>query len=114
MEKKLTISGIDVRLKSSGALPRLYTTLIHRDIFKDMVMLESVSVDNAMSNDVMTTLENIAYVMYRHANPKDAKSIDEWLEQFGMFGIVQALPEILEMWTSEISTTSVAKKNNEQ
>lgn len=114
MNKTVNISGVEVRLKSSGALPRLYTILCKSDLFKDMKMLESIKAEDLLSNESMVTLENIAYTMYMHANPKEEIGIEEWLEQFGMFGIVQALPEIIELWQEEINTNSVAKKNKEQ
>lgn len=114
MEKFITISGEEVALKSSGALPRLYRTLCGRDIFKDMVALEKMNEESLMSDQAIGVLENIAYTMHRHAVPSDKRKIEEWLESFGMFGIIQALPDILAMWNEEIETQSTAKKKNEQ
>ncbi len=40
VEKTVTISGQNVKFKASAAVPRLYRTLFHRDVFKDMTKLE--------------------------------------------------------------------------
>lgn len=114
MEKTILISGEEVALKSSGALPRLYRTLCGRDIFKDMIALEKMNEESLMSDEAIGVLENIAYTMHRHADPSDKRKVEEWLESFGMFGIIQALPEILAMWNEEIAVQSTAKKKSEQ
>ena len=48
--------------------------------------------------------------MAYHADPSIPKTIDEWLDQFEMFSIYQVLPEILELWGSNLVTDVQAKK----
>ena len=57
--------------------------------------------------------ENVAYIMALHADPTIPGTIDEWLDQFEMFSIYQILPEILELWGSNLFTDVAAKKNGE-
>lgn len=114
MERTINISGVDVEFKSSGALIRLYRTMVGRDLLVDMQALEKNDPQNPLNSDVIEILENVAYVMNRHANPKEKRTIEKWLEQFSTFGLAQALPEIIALWTNEISTQSDAKKNEEQ
>ena len=45
-----------------------------------------------------------------HADPSIPKTIDEWLEQFEMFSIYEILPEILELWGTNLVTDVEAKK----
>ena len=52
----------------------------------------------------------MAYIMAYHADPTIPKTIDEWLDQFEMFSIYQVLPEILELWGSNMLTDIEAKK----
>ena len=40
IEKTVTISGQDVRFRSSATVPRLYRVKFKRDIFKDLAKLE--------------------------------------------------------------------------
>ena len=54
--------------------------------------------------------ENVAYIMAYHADPTIPKTIDEWLDQFEMFSIYQILPEILELWGSNMLTDIDSKK----
>ena len=55
--------------------------------------------------------ENVAYIMAYHADHSIPGTIDEWLEQFEMFSIYQILPEILELWGTNLITDVESKKN---
>jgi hypothetical protein len=48
--------------------------------------------------------ENIAYIMAYHADKTIPSTINEWLDGFGMFSIYEILPEILELWGSNLQT----------
>lgn len=105
MEKTITISGNEIKFKSSGALPRIYRTTFNEDLFADISKLEGTG-ENALDNDVISTLENVAFCMAKHADPSIGDDIIAWLEQFETFALVQALPEILDLWTKEIESKS--------
>lgn len=107
MEKTITISGKAVKFKSSGALPRIYRMTFNEDLFADIGKLEGTTGETALDAEVISTLENVAFCMAKHANKDIGDDIIEWLEQFDTFALVQALPEILDLWTSEIQTNSV-------
>ena len=49
-----------------------------------------------------------------HADPTIPGTIDEWLEEFEMFSIYEILPEILELWGTNLITDVQAKKNFKQ
>ncbi|MBO5535153.1 MAG: hypothetical protein J6B53_07115 [Clostridia bacterium] len=51
------------------------------------------------------------YIMALHADPTISKTIEEWLDLFEMFSIYEILPEILEMWGSNLFTDAKARKN---
>ena len=61
--------------------------------------------------DELEIFENVAYIMALHADPAIPKTIDEWLDQFEMFSIYEILPEILELWGSNLFTDVKARKN---
>lgn len=115
IEKTVTISGQDVRFRSSATVPRLYRVKFKRDIFKDLAKLEKAynkksGKDEDLQIDDLEIFENVAYVMAFHADPSIPKTIDEWLDQFDMFSIYEVLPQILELWGENLMTDVQAKK----
>lgn len=115
IEKTIDIGGQQVKFRSSATVPRLYRIKFKRNIFKDLTKLEkaySKKADNDedMQIDDLEIFENVAYIMAYHADPTIPKTIDEWLDQFEMFSIYQILPEILELWGSNMLTDIDSKK----
>ena len=49
--------------------------------------------------------------MALHGDSNTPSSIDEWLDQFEMFSIYEILPEILELWGSNLFTDVKSRKN---
>ena len=98
-------------------MPRLYRAKFGRDIFKDRSKLEKAYKEkggeegSAMEIEDLEIFENVAYIMAFHADPTIPKTIDEWLEQVDMFSIYEVLPEILELWGTNLITDVEAKKN---
>lgn len=124
VEKTVTISGQNVKFKASAAVPRLYRTLFHRDVFKDMTKLEKsmkrVTPKKGKENpdqppefevEDLEIFENLAYAMAYHADHSIPKNIDDWLDQFDMFSIYQILPELLSLWGANLETEVESKKN---
>ena len=52
--------------------------------------------------------------MAYHADKTIPLTIDEWLDEFGMFSIYEILPEILELWGSNLQTDVQSKKKLEK
>ena len=119
IRKTVQIDGKDVAFAASATIPRLYRAKFKRDIFKDMVKLDSAYKDRTQGNseleiDDLEIFENVAYIMALHADPTIPPTIEEWLDQFEMFSIYEVLPEIVELWGSNLYTDVEAKKNREQ
>ena len=103
LEKAITIGDKQVKFRSSATIPRLYRAKFKRDIFKDLSRLESSykgNSDDGSSFEIedLEIFENVAYIMAYHADHSIPATIEEWLDEFEMFSIYQALPEILELW----------------
>ena len=117
LEKTLTISGKEVRFRSSATVPRLYRIKFKRDIFKDLAKLEKSYKDKASEDgsaleiEDLEIFENVAYIMAFHADHSIPGTIEEWLDQFEMFSIYEVLPEILELWGTNLMTEVESKKN---
>lgn len=99
-EKTVLISGKEVRFRSSAAIPRLYRIKFKRDIFKDLTKLGKSYKGKTDEGEEMQIedLEIFENVIAWHADPTIPGTIEEWLDEFEMFSIYQALPEILELW----------------
>ena len=115
-EKTVLVSGKEVRFRSSAAIPRLYRIKFKRDIFKDLTKLEASykgKTDNGaeMQIEDLEIFENVAYIMALHADHTIPDTIDAWLDEFEMFSIYEILPEILDLWGSNLVTDIQSKKN---
>ena len=117
IEKTVKIGEQEVRFRSSASVPRLYRIKFKRDIFKDLSKLEQSFKDKGGENGSLMEIEdleifeNVAYIMAFHADPSIPGTIDEWLEQFEMFSIYEILPEILDLWGTNLITDVQSKKN---
>ena len=118
LRKTVTIDGKEVPFQASAAIPRLYRAKFKRDIFRDLSKLETSYQARAVHGDELQIddleiFENVAYIMALHADPTIPATIEDWLDQFDMFSIYQVLPEILELWGSNLFTDVKAKKKPE-
>ena len=116
IQKTVKVGDKDVTFRSSATIPRLYRMKFRRDIFKDLSKLEQSYKDKGdgsqeLEIEDLEIFENVAYIMAFHADPTIPGTIDEWLDQFEMFSIYEVLPEILDLWGSNLFTDVSAKKN---
>lgn len=117
MIRTITISGIDCRMKSSAAIPRMYRLKFRRDIMVDMQKL-SDHVEEGKDEDGNSYLEiqdlemfeNIAYLFNKHGDPSQPDTVEEWLDQFEFLDIYEVLPQLIEMWGMENAQMSTRKK----
>lgn len=116
MERTIEVCGKQVAFKSSAAVPRLYRAKFKRDIFQDFSKLEKSYKGKTQDGDAfeiedLEIFENVAYIMAYHADPSIPGTIEDWLDQFDMFSIYEVLPEILELWGTNMLTDVSSKKN---
>ena len=117
LEKTITVGDKQVKFRSSATIPRLYRIKFKRDIFKDLSKLEASyskkkNEDGSFAIEDLEIFENVAYIMAYHADRTISDNIDDWLDQFEMFSIYEVLPEILELWGSNLVTDVASKKNS--
>ena len=126
MEKTVNIGGMDVRMRASALIPRLYRFKFGRDMVSDMRQLQKSYAKAAALPDTateeerqdaqlsvldLTIFENVAWLMAKHADKSVADDPDEWLDSLeGVFTIYEVLPQILELWSMNQATTSTPKK----
>ena len=103
MVKEIKIGDQAVQFKSSAALPVLYRQLTGgKEFFKDI----------GKSGEDNSILLDMAWVMFRHANPKDPVEEMDWLARFEFMDLNNAIVEIASMLTGEQETTSEEKKGD--
>ena len=117
LEKTVTVGVKEVKFRSSATIPRLYRIKFKRDIFKDLSKLDDSyskkkNEDGSFAIEDLEIFENVAYIMAYHADHSIPDNIDDWLDQFEMFSIYEILPEILELWGSNLVTDVASKKNS--
>ena len=116
LEKTVTVGDKEVKFRSSATIPRLYRIKFKRDIFKDLSKLEASyskkkNEDGSFAIEDLEIFENVAYIMAYHADHSIPGTIDDWLDEFEMFSIYEILPEILELWGTNLVTDIQSKKN---
>lgn len=107
----------EIEMRASALIPRLYRAKFGRDMISDMRSLQKSY--NAAKDDEeknltiadLTIFENIAWLMAKHADPSVPSDPDEWLDGIdGVLSVYEVLPEILELWSLNMQTTSVPVK----
>lgn len=117
MDKTIEIDGREVKFRATARTPRLYRSIIGRDMITDMNELQknftklSKGETTDLSISDLKVFEDCAYIMARQADPDMIeKTPDDWLDTFEMFSIYEVLPQILDLWTVNTKTTSTPKK----
>ena len=115
MTQTIEIDGQPVKFRASAAIPRIYRLRFHRDIYKDLSLLEKSigNQDEGSSNLDLFSLEmfeNIAFIMAKHADASIPDTPEEWLDNFNTFSIYQVLPKLIELWGLNVQTTVQSKK----
>ena len=116
LTQTIEIDGQPVKFRASAAIPRIYRLRFHRDIYKDLSLLEkSVSKQDEDNSGLdlfsLEMFENIAYIMAKHAEPDIPDTPEEWLDNFNTFSIYQILPKLIELWGLNVQTDVQSKKN---
>lgn len=110
MERTIAIDGRDVKFKATGATIRLYRQTFGRDILADMQKLQKEAADGNPTVEALGMYEDMAYIMAKQADPTIPDNVGDWLEQFAMFSLYQALPQIVALWGLSSQTLSESKK----
>ena len=108
MEKIIKIDGRDIKFKSTGATPIKYKRQFGRDFFADIFKLDSLTkVAKGKSNKAIEQLDmdvfyNIAWVLAKGA--EDIPPLEEWLESFESFPILEIITELNELLIASIKS----------
>lgn len=110
MEKTISIGNKAIAFKATGSTAIRYRSMFNDDLIAQMIKLGNEAAKGATVNsDDLLALERAAFVMAKQAGDT-TPTLEDWLDQFEMFEIVDALPEIMELWGLNMVATSEAKK----
>ena len=115
MRKEIEIDGKMVPFRATGATPRIYRNMFNRDIFVDMMHLDTeVGKGGVLNSDSLELFENLAYTMAVQAAKQDGTQLpatpDEWLDTFEVLSIYDILPQLMELWKMNNETLVDSKK----
>lgn len=130
MTKTIDIGGVEVTMRCSALVPRLYRRATGRDLMRDMAALrenynkalrasitgtEEEKQANQLNALDLEIFENLAWAFCRDADPEHVPdNPDEWLDQFpGIFSIYSVFPAMVDLWNDTNRQTSVPAKKTE-
>lgn len=120
METTIKIDGRDVRFKATAAVPLLYRRRFNRDLLRDLrelaVVMQGEETDGtSLPLQALTTFEQLAYIMAKHAEPDAVPDTpEEWLDGFSMLPIFAIFPVILDLWSGNMEGLEESKKKAER
>lgn len=112
--KHITIDGIDVALKCSGATSVLYRKEFGKDLFVEFNKYAREVGDGEIPEGAIDMLEEAAYIMAKQANPDDKRDFVTWLDQFNMMSLINDISQIAEIIVEDRRTIDEAKKKSDQ
>lgn len=126
MEKTVKIDGKEVKLRTDGALPRIYRHLLRREVFEDVAKMSMTSIaladperpdpskeDRLEANEI---IENLTFIMAKHADPSLPETVEEWLAGFedeAALNDPEVTGTVIALWLHETETTSAARKKKD-
>lgn len=108
MERTAEIGGKEYRLVINGGTPRIYRSLFHRDIFRDMPKAVN---ERGEINDT-EVFEDLAFIAaIQGGSISVGTKIEDWLESLDSpLAVLEVVPTLMEMWAEDTATISTAKK----
>lgn len=101
MIKTIKIGNKEIEMKSNALTPVLYTNYFKSDMMAEMLRIQKQMESTTNPDDIMNgvdtqTFFKVAFIM----SGASKQHIDyfDWLEQFEMIDMYEALPDIMEVW----------------
>lgn len=112
MEKTITIGNREITMKATANTPKRYRNEFNKDLLIELQNLFN-HLDKKTGEFVgqvdLSLVENLAYIMAKQADPEIGTQ-DDFLDQFEVADIYNAMPQILGVWSTSTETLSTAKK----
>ena len=114
MEKVLTIGDKQIKMKSTAGTMMRYRNNFNRDFIKDLVSLQTklnkkIETGTEFEAFDLDLFEKIAWCMAKTAD-NSIPDIENWLDEFETFDIMQVLPEIMGLLIANMEQINDKKK----
>lgn len=112
MEKVLNIGGKEVKMKSTASLLSIYRNTFGRDFMSDIIKMQG-SLNNVEKGKELEAIdldffEKVAWCMAK-AGDSETPEFEKWLDEFELFDLLQALPEIMGLITANMEQINLKK-----
>lgn len=109
MEKIINIGGKDILMRSTSATPMHYRNQFNKDMLVELSAMEGKD----LSEMDLGVFERMAYIM--SGAFKEGISLEDWLDGFdGMTDILEAVADIMDLWTANTQTRMTSHSKNEE
>lgn len=113
MEKVINIGGKEVKMKSTASILALYRNNFNRDFMSDIIKMQG-SLNGVEKGKELEALdldffEKVSWCMAK-AGDESVPEFEKWLDEFELFDLIQALPEIMTLITANMSQIEDKKK----
>ena len=115
--RSITLAGIDVDLKCTGATSVLYRREFGKDLFVEFNKYAKNIEDGEkgeIPDGAIDMLEEAAYIMAKQAKPSEKRDFVAWLDQFDMMELVQDIGQVAEIIVGDRKTIDEPKKKSDQ
>lgn len=106
MTKEVTIGKKTVPMKASALTPYLFKNIFGEDLIQGVQALQKTAAKGTMD---AVFIAKMAWIMAKEAN-KDIEPLEEWLDQFEIFDLYEAMPQIIELWGLNEKQNSTPRK----
>lgn len=114
MEKTIRIGQKEVNFKATASTTRRYRDKFGRDLLVDLnALLPGMQNGEVTAND-LEIFENLAYIMAKQGDDTVPNDPSQWLDQFELMEIYNALPELMSLWGANVQTIEKPKKKADQ
>lgn len=117
MEKIISIDGKEVGFKATGSTISRYRQKFNSDLLVEITDLQAKVNDKGemtnLSSSELNVFEKLAYIMAWQYDRTIPENPDDWLDEFEIFSLYQALPSIIELWTLNAKGLEKPKKKEE-
>lgn len=111
MEKVIKIGNKEKTFKATAATPIKYRRAVPGgDFFRDLNELKEIDINN-LSDMEIEQIEKFAFAMSTDANEANM-TFEKWLDQFELFELIKAIPEILSLVMGNIETQNLSNSKN--
>lgn len=112
MQKTIKIGEKMVPMRATAATAYRYRQAFHGDLLTELAK-------ERQGQEYIDLIQRLAYIMTKSAEEADMNALNEedyinWLEKFEAVEMIEALPQVINLYMVSKTSTSKAKKNKIQ